>query len=121
MKQAKTFELKNDTFRKARGSYSRFLNIYCYTCKNYLLLYQKDGPGPLKRLYFDRIIAPDTLTDLQKKYSVKKTPKLMCFHCKTIIGTAQIYDLESRECFHLRPGYFYKKLSKGVYPPPLDT
>ncbi|KKS56835.1 MAG: hypothetical protein UV23_C0035G0007, partial [Candidatus Nomurabacteria bacterium GW2011_GWF1_42_40] len=52
----KVFTLKRDKFRKARGGYARILEIRCEKCGHFLALYQKDGPGPLKRMYVDRIL-----------------------------------------------------------------
>jgi len=48
-------EWKNDTYRKARGGYARLFAVSCATCGTHLFLYQKDGPGIVKRLYMDRI------------------------------------------------------------------
>ena len=50
------YSLKNDIYRKARGGYARLLNISCRKCKQLLFVYQKDGPGNLRRLYLDRIL-----------------------------------------------------------------
>lgn len=52
------FKLKNDKFRKTRGGHSRLLEIKCSSCSNMLCVYQKDGPGILKRMYVDRIYSP---------------------------------------------------------------
>ena len=59
-------KFKSDKYRKARGNYSRFLNVLCEHCGAKILVYQKDGPGPLKRLYLDRIFAPEDLINFQK-------------------------------------------------------
>ena len=48
-------EFKQDKYKKDRGGYSRLLEIKCQKCDNIVALYQKDGPGLLKRLYIDRI------------------------------------------------------------------
>ncbi len=86
MKKINLYNFKKDRYSKARGGYSRFLNLYCAKCKSFLLLYQKDGPGILKRLYMDRIFAPVELIDLQKtNYK------------------------ENRKSFHLKQGTFTKK------------
>jgi hypothetical protein len=45
----------NDKYKKVRGGYSRLLDITCEKCGNHVCYYQKDGPGILKRMYFDRI------------------------------------------------------------------
>ncbi|MEI8301251.1 MAG: hypothetical protein WCG10_06570 [Chlamydiota bacterium] len=100
------FKLKKDQYRSARGGYSRFLNIYCKKCNGHVLLYQKDGPGPLKRLYVDRIIAPN-----------KEASLLICDHCKLLLATPYIYEKESRSALLLKENAITKKLTKGIYPP----
>ena len=50
--------LKSDKFKKARGGPSMLLEIFCSACKAKVCLYQKDGPGLLKRMYLDRISDP---------------------------------------------------------------
>lgn len=59
-------EFKKDKYRENRGGYSRFLEIKCESCRNFLALYQKDGQGPLRRMYIDRIFSPQNLVNLQK-------------------------------------------------------
>lgn len=102
------YRLKNDKYRKARGGYARFLNIYCAACGQHALLYQKDGPGILKRLYADRIIAPESLSDGQK---------IACASCGVLLGTRYVYEKERRPAFLVQAGAVSKKLGKGVYPP----
>jgi len=100
----KEFSLKNDKYRKARGGYARFLNLSCSGCKHHFSLYQKDGPGPLKRLYLDRILAPE----------VFKTKKdFTCASCKRMIGTKYIYKKETRSAIRLYQDALTKKVSKG--------
>src|SRR3989338_8331432 len=60
-----TSKFKSDKYRKTRGGYSRFLNVLCEHCGAKILVYQKDGHGPLKRLYFDRIFAPENEATVQ--------------------------------------------------------
>jgi hypothetical protein len=99
----KTFELKNDKYRKKRGGYSRFVKIFCGNCKKYLLLYQKDGTGPIKRLYIDRIIEPSNI----------KNGKIMkCSGCNTIIGTFYVYPKEIRPAFRIYQEAIIKKIIK---------
>lgn len=113
----KKIKLKSDKYRKSRGGYSRFLNIFCAKCGNHLFLYQKDGPGPLKRSYMDRILAPQNLVGLEKAEDVKNVPMLVCSSCKSQIGIPYIYEKENRKAFLLDPLSFVKKIGKGVYPP----
>lgn len=112
----KKFKLKSDKYRSARGGYSRFLHIYCSKCKNQVFLYQKDGPGPLKRVYMDRIIAPEILSHYQYMKNIKDIPKLQCNNCKTIVGTPYIYKKELRKAFLLNPVSINKKIGRGIYP-----
>lgn len=105
-------KIKRDKYRKFRGGTSKFLNIYCANCKEFLLLYQKDGPGPLKRLYLDRIFEPEEFTKWQDIANIKEVPNLICSNCKTVIGTPYIYEKENRKALLLNPHNFTKKLKK---------
>lgn len=100
----KTSSLKNDKYRKARQGYTRVYNLACATCGTHCVTYQKDGPGALKRLYLDRILAPAKLSALQKLRSVKSVPPLSCSKCATVLGVPIIYKKESRLSYLLRPG-----------------
>ncbi|PIP74570.1 MAG: hypothetical protein CO135_01120 [Candidatus Levybacteria bacterium CG_4_9_14_3_um_filter_35_16] len=104
--EIKKFKFKRDKYRKTRGGTSHFLDLYCTKCKNHLLLYQKDGPGILKRLYLDRILAPDELIS---------SKLLVCLKCSSLIGNLSIYEKEKRKAFNLIPGTLTKKISKGEY------
>lgn len=114
--EMKSYKLKSDKYRKARGGYSRFLHIMCSKCGTELALYQKDGPGPLKRMYLDRILAPEALASYQKMANIKEVPKLTCANCKQVLGTPYIYDKENRAAILLDPLSFTKKIGKGVFP-----
>lgn len=100
----KTPSPKNDKFRKNRQGYTRVFNLACTTCGTHCLTYQKDGPGTLKRLYLDRIIAPEKLSALQKLRSVKSVPPLVCVHCKALLGTPIVYNKETRIAYLLQHG-----------------
>ena len=104
-------EFKKDKYKKARGGYSRFLEIKCEKCRNTLALYQKDGPGTLKRMYIDRIFSPEKLVKLQS-IAVKKIPNLTCSKCKQVIGIPYIYPKEKRPAFRLFEGSVTKKIVK---------
>lgn len=103
------FKLKQDLYRTARGGYARFWNIYCFNCKNHLLLYQKDGPGPLKRMYADRIIAPQEFIELPHG-------PITCQTCHATIATPYTYEKERRPAFLVQEGSLIKKIGKGFYP-----
>jgi hypothetical protein len=95
---------KSDKFKKNRGGYSRWLSLSCEKCKSQLMIYQKDGPGILKRLYLDRIVSPDDLKDKEK---------LECKKCKSVLGIRTIYKKENRPAYRLFAGAIEKKIVKG--------
>ncbi len=103
--------LKNDKYRKSRNGYARLLNIYCRKCAKQLLTYQKDGPGNLRRLYFDRIFAPSALQGLQYK-DLKSVPALRCKRCGEILGQPYVYLKEKRKAFRLFQASVVKKIKK---------
>lgn len=84
-----------------RGGRSRFLLIYCERCNAKLFKYQKDGPGPLKRLYLDRITPEKSFTK-----------NLICSECKSVLGIGYIYPKEKRHAFRLFVGSIVKEVDK---------
>jgi RNase P subunit RPR2 len=82
----------NDKYKMERGNYSRLLDITCSKCNTHLFFYQKDGPGPLKREYLDRIIA---------NHKFKGTKGLYCSNCKDVLGIWINYTRENRPAFRL--------------------
>ncbi|OGY59222.1 MAG: hypothetical protein A3H06_02345 [Candidatus Colwellbacteria bacterium RIFCSPLOWO2_12_FULL_44_13] len=94
---------KNDKYKKARAGKSRLLNISCAKCNSFLLSYQKDGVGHLKRLYLDRI----------QKFEKEKAAKLLvCKSCKNILGTYFLYEKENRPAYRLNLGAVKKEIEK---------
>ena len=106
-----TIKFKSDKYRKSRGGYSRFLNVLCEHCSAKILTYQKDGPGPLKRLYLDRIFAPENFANFQK-LSINKIPNLTCSKCKSVLAVPYIYKKEQRKAYRLFVGAVTKKITK---------
>ena len=104
-------DFKKDEYRKNRGGYSRFLGITCHHCDNKILIYQKDGPGDLKRMYLDRIMFPENLVELQK-LPIKKVPNLICSKCKYILAIPYIYPKEKRNAYRLFVGAVNKKVTQ---------
>ncbi len=94
---------KNDSFRKARGGRSRILSIWCEKCDAKVCTYQKDGPGPLRRLYIDRIINPAVSIN-KKEFSCPK---------KHLLGMKMIYEKERRPAFRLFVDAIAKKTIKA--------
>jgi len=76
----------SDKFRKNRGGWSRFLTISCKICGTFLFHYQKDGSGPLKRCYLDRIL------NTQPKFNNRGF--IFCPHCKACLGFNEPYAKE---------------------------
>ena len=105
----KIIRLKNDKYRKARGGYSRFLEIHCEKCNAAIAIYQKDGPGLLKRMYIERIASPEYFSKL-RHIPIQKVPKLACPRCKQLIGIPYIYAKEKRPTFRLFEGSVTKRV-----------
>lgn len=96
-------KFKNDRYKKARGGYSRMLEIHCEKCGSYVCEYQKDGSGNLKRMYHDRIFNP--------KISISnKSLKCPQGH---LLGMKMIYKKENRPAFHLLADAVKKKIIKS--------
>ena len=105
------FTLRNDKYRKARGGKAFVVELGCSGCGAYLLTYQKDGDGQLKRCYLNRILAPDTLASLSHNPEIKESgdlPHLNCSKCGTVIA-APIRHHDGRLAFRLRQGFFTKR------------
>ncbi|SRR3989344_2527775 len=105
-------KFKKDSFRNARGSYSRMLSLHCRKCNNLICAYQKDGNGSLLRLYFDRIMAPKELTGLQH-IPITNIKHLNCKYCGKPIGNPYIYPIEKRKAFRLYQNAVTKKIVKS--------
>ncbi|MFO8016216.1 MAG: hypothetical protein R6U32_03870 [Candidatus Woesearchaeota archaeon] len=94
--------LKNDKYRSARGCYARLLRLRCRKCGKALFTYQKDGAGPLRRLYIDR---------MEPKRSAKE---LKC-SCGAMIGTRYVYMKEKRPAYRLYVDALVKEPLKQGY------
>ena len=105
------FELKKDKYKLARGTHSRLLNLFCRVCGEKIVTYQKDGPGNLRRLYFDRIFYPKKWTNLESK-PLNAVSKLSCPKCKEDLGTPYIYKKENRKAFKVYQDALVKKIRR---------
>lgn len=94
-------DFKRDSYSRSRGGGSRWLMISCASCHAPILLYQKDGIGKLRRLYWDRITAPQNQIDL-----VVGTGNciLQCPICEVSLANRMIYKPEKRSAWRLIPG-----------------
>jgi hypothetical protein len=104
--------IKKDKFKSARWGYSRLFDIFCRACGSHVLVYQKDGPGVLLRLYLDRIFSPWNLMDLQFD-ELKNIPDLKCINCMRTLAVPTIYEKEQRKAFRLFGTAVTKKLRKS--------
>lgn len=93
--------LKSDKYKKARGGSSRLLEIVCVKCKVRVCLYQKDGPGMLKRLYLDRMMEPSAPLTIKE---------LRCSSCQAALGMYMIYEQEQRPAYRLVLGAVGKRI-----------
>jgi len=96
-------KFKNDKYKKVRGGHSRLLKISCEKCGGLVCLYQKDGPGNLRRMYLDRISDP--------KVPVT-TPKSLACPKGHILGVKIVYEKEKRPAFRLFVDSVVKKIIK---------
>jgi ribosomal protein S27E len=107
----KNLEFKKDKYSISRRSYSRLLNIYCRKCNNLIAIYQKDGPGNLRRMYIDRILYPLDFVSLNN-FKLDEISNLECNRCNEILGTPYIFVKEQRKAFRLYQDSIIKKVRK---------
>lgn len=105
------YNIKKDKYKSSRGGYSRILNVFCRKCENLVLVYQKDGPGNLRRLYLDRILNPKEKVNLQSK-GIDEVPALKCSKCGKLLGTPYIYPKEKRLAYRLFQDSVVKRIRK---------
>ncbi len=102
---------KRDKYKSARGGYSRLLNLHCRKCDTIFAEYQKDGPGNLRRLYMDRIVAPKKLIGLEKK-DIKDISPIKCPKCGFVVGTPYVHKKENRKAFRVFQDALVKRIKK---------
>ena len=98
------YKIKKDKYYRKRGSKSKIYEINCARCKEHFCFYQKDGPGPLYRMYIDRIIG-GVISD--PCYIVFNCPK-----CRKLIGVYYIYKKEKRPALKLFSGAITKSIKE---------
>lgn len=97
-------KFKSDKFKKARGGYSKLLDITCEKCEKHICFYQKDGRvGFLKRMYIDRML----------DFSDSGNEQLLCPNCNHVLGIRIIYQKEDRLAYRLFVGAVLKKIVKS--------
>ncbi|MBP7708446.1 hypothetical protein KA107_02080 [Candidatus Pacearchaeota archaeon] len=112
---AQKIKIKKDKHFRKRGGTTKIITVSCKACGNLLFVYQKDGPGWLKRCYLNRILFPEEYASLQKN-KLLKIPKdlgnLKC-SCGSLIGTP-IQHKDSRLAFKLVRKSFKRKTPKKL-------
>ncbi len=91
MATKKTIAFKKDEYQAARGGHSRLLKITCEGCGGFLGVYQKDGPGHLRRMYIDRLHVS----------KIRQGASASCPKCERVIGTKIQYKKEDRSAIRL--------------------
>jgi len=107
--------MKKDKYFRERGGTAKIINVSCMKCGKLLFVYQKDGPGWLKRCYLNRIISPEKYSLLQKDKNIKKPTdinNLIC-ECGEVIGSPIEYK-DGRFAFHLIRGKF-RRINNKLY------
>jgi len=89
-----------DKYSSNRGKRSQLYNLHCRKCDRLVLVYQKDGPGKLLRLYLDRILSPKIHSEYIAK-NPANIPMLICQDCGEILGMPYIYTPENRFAYRL--------------------
>jgi len=108
-------KIKKDRFLRERGGTTKIVNVSCVKCGKLIFVYQKDGPGSLKRCYLNRIIEPEQFSKLKKDPNIKETKDLknLTCSCGQIIGSPIRYK-DGRLAFHLIHSNFKRSLNKEV-------
>jgi len=112
-------KLIHDRYRMARGGKSKLVYVICAKCEGKIVLYQKDGPGWLKRCYLNRIFWPKRYEALQHDKRIKDPedmPGLLCPSCRSLIGIP-VRHKDGRLAFTLMRGKFKRVNVKTTHLP----
>jgi hypothetical protein len=106
--------MKKDKYFRERGGTAKIINVNCMNCGRLLFVYQKDGPGWLKRCYLNRILSPEKYSNLQKDKKINKPSDLdnLICECGNIIGSPMQYK-DKRLAFSLIRGKFKRSNNKS--------
>jgi RNase P subunit RPR2 len=104
-----------DKYLRKRGGTAKVVNVSCSNCGKIIFIYQKDGPGWLKRCYLNRILGPEEYSGMHKNPSIKE-PKdmknLICPECGTFIASPMKHK-DGRLAYHLIRKSFKRTLNKS--------
>jgi hypothetical protein len=104
-KHVHPYNLINDEFTEDKinkyGGESTMYSINCKNCELHIMDYQKDGNGPLLRIYYDRI--NNICRTPVNSQTVKSTDKIICKHCNSEIANVMKYAKHGRNrlCYTL--------------------
>ncbi|NDJ79143.1 MAG: hypothetical protein GYB65_23075 [Chloroflexi bacterium] len=105
---------KDKSIRGSGGS--KFYVIRCAGCNAPVLLYQKDGPGALLRMYLDRILEPPELAALADDCATKDdVPNLACPECGAVLAVPMTHE-SGRLALRVIKGRLHKTRSDGSFP-----
>ncbi|HLC53788.1 MAG TPA: hypothetical protein VJK03_04545 [Candidatus Nanoarchaeia archaeon] len=102
-------KIKKDKYFRERGSTAKIIKISCMKCNSLIFVYQKDGPGWLKRCYLNRIISPEYYSN---KKDINELNNLVCA-CGNVIGSPFKYR-DGRLAYHLIRGKFKRSNYKEI-------
>lgn len=106
-------KLKRDKYLSERGGPAKFIKISCSVCGKLIFIYQKDGPGWLKRCYLNRIIEPEAYASLQRDAHIRepKDLKNLFCACGEVLGVP-VRHKDGRFAFQLIRGKFKRSVYK---------
>jgi hypothetical protein len=105
-------KIKKDKYLRERGGTAKIINVSCDKCGKLIFVYQKDGPGWLKRCYLNRIVSPKEYASLSKKIKDPKELKPLICQCGFNLGSP-IKHKDGRIAYHLIRGNFKRTINKG--------
>lgn len=108
-------KIKKDKYLRERGGTAKIINVSCEKCGGLIFVYQKDGPGWLKRCYLNRIVSPEKYSLLQGNKMIKESKDLknLVCSCGNIIGSPMKHK-DGRLAYHLIRGNFQRKTNKEM-------
>jgi hypothetical protein len=108
-------KIKRDQFLRKRGGTAKIIDVSCMKCGKLVFVYQKDGPGWLKRCYLNRILEPEEFSKLQKDKTIqepKDLKNLVCT-CGQVLGSPTKFK-DDRLAFSLIRSKFKRSNHKEV-------
>jgi len=89
---------------------SRYLDISCGQCGEFIVRYRKEGSGQLIRLYLDNILEPKWLARFKSSGRKSSLPPLACAQCNNAIGHPMEHE-GNRLAYRMIKGSFKKSIN----------